>query len=149
MRRDIGEAYRRVMRKAWLNGSGNTLRERGQQLRPLTKHTASMYVRAMLREWAKLGYQLPSAASYLKQLEFVPAYSGRYNKRRSLHGTIALTNWYDLNHEFSHWVFWKYSAATRRDGNGQHHHCDRHLEWERTGAEWICRRMIEDKSFKL
>ena len=149
MRRDIGEAYRRVMRKAWLSGSGNTLKARGQRLRPLTKHTASMYIRAMMREWVKLGYELPDSKPFISGLEFVPAYEGKWAQRRTYRNTIALTNWYDLNHEFSHWMFWRYASATRRPGNGQHHHCDRHLEWERTGAEWICRRMIEDQPFKL
>lgn len=148
-RNGIGEAYTRVMRKAWRPGNGSELKRRGQQFRPLTEQTASMYVRAMFREWAKLGYRLPKAADYLKTVDFVPAYQGRWAQRRSFNQQIALTNWYDLNHELSHWVFWKYSRATRRTGNGQQHHCDRHLEWERTGAEWICRRMIEDKPFRL
>ena len=137
MRADIGEAYRRVMRKAWLNGNGNTLKKRGQQLRPLSKHTASMYIRAMIREWGKLGYQLPDAKRYLNSIDFVEDYEGKWAQRRSWGATIALTNWYDLNHEFSHWMFWRYANATKRSGKGQHHHCARHLEWERTGAEWI------------
>ena len=149
MRNDIGEAYRRVMRKAWLPADRTMLQEQGSRLRPLTQHTASMYIRAMMREWGKLGYQLPQANDVIARSDFVPAYQGRYNKRRSFRDTIVLGNWHDLNHEFAHWMFWKYSRATRRTGNGQHHHCDRHLEWERTGAEWICRRMIEPKPFKL
>jgi len=149
MRQDIGEAYQRVMRKAWRNGNRNTLEKRGQQLRPLTEYTASMYIRAMIREWKKLGYELPDSAQFLSTLEFVTAYQGKHAQRRTYRNSIALTKWHDLNHEFSHWMFWKYSRATRRSGNGQHHHCDRHLEWERTGAEWICRRMIQDKPFSL
>lgn len=148
MRADIGEAYRRVMSKAWtpfreLNGE----RER---VRPLTEHTAKMYIKAVIREWRKLGYQLPDANRYIEGVEFVQPYKSIWGgKRRSFRDTIVLGNWHDMNHEFSHWLFWKYSRATRRSGNGQHHHCDRHLEWERTGAEWICRRMIEAKPFKL
>lgn len=149
MRADIGEAYVRVMRKAWLPSNRTKLDDQGRRLRPLTEYTASMYIRAMMREWRKLGYELPVAAELLESLEFVTAYQGKHAQRRTYRNTIALTNWEDLNHEFSHWMFWKYANATRRSGNGQHHHCDRHLEWERTGAEWICRRMIEPKPFTL
>ena len=148
MRRDIGEAYGRVMGKAW-KPFRKLDRERFQ-VRPLSQHTASMYIRAMIREWRKLGYTLPDADRYLRSVEFAQPYKSNWGgQRRSWRNTIVLSNWHDMNHEFSHWMFWRYSEATRRSGNGQHHHCDRHLEWERTGAEWICRRMIQDKPFSL
>lgn len=148
MRQDIGEAYRRVMGKAWT--PFRKLDRERFQVRPLSQHTASMYIRAMMREWRKLGYTLPDADRHLQSVEFVQPYKSNWGvQRRSFRGAIVLSNWHDLNHEFSHWMFWRYSRATRRSGNGQHHHCDRHLEWERTGAEWICRRMIQDKPFSL
>lgn len=148
MRRDIGEAYRRVMSKAWT--PFRELDRERERVRPLTEHTAKMYIKAVIREWRKLGYQLPDASRYLEGVEFVQQYKSIWGgKRRSFRDTIVLGNWQDMNHEFSHWLFWRYARATRRSGNGQHHHCDRHLEWERTGAEWICRRMIEAKPFKL
>lgn len=149
MRNDIGEAYVRVMRKSWDPASKKNLSDRDLQFRSLTEHTATMYIKAMIREWTKLGYQMPDAKQYLKGVKFVEAYQGKYAQRRSKAYTIALTNWYDLNHELSHQMFWRFSNATRRSGRIRHHHCDRHLEWERTGAEWICRRMIQDKPFSL
>ena len=150
MRNDIGEAYRRVMRKAWLPANGNTLRDQGSRLRPLTQHTASMYIKAMIREWSKLGYNLPKAERYLPTLEFVEIERQWFHyTRRSWRNSIVLFNWHDLNHEWSHWMFYRYSGKVRRKANGLQHHCDRHLEWERTGAEWICKRMIQPKPFKL
>ena len=149
MRADIGEAYRRVMRKAWLPANGNTLNDQGRGLRPLTQHTASMYIRAMMREWRKLGTTCPLQPSCSSRFEFVPAYQGKWAQRRTRRNTIALTNWYALNHELSHWMFWRYANATRRSGNGQHHHCDRHLSGSEPERSVICGRMIEPKPFTL
>ena len=138
MRRDIEEAYVRVMRKHWAPAVAE-----GVVLRELTPHTASMYIKAVVKKWT--GKKINPAQLF----DFVEDFKTGYNRRRTWRGTIVLSNWHDLNHEFSHYWFWR-SGYTRRNAGGNYsHHCDRHLEWEYTGADWICRRMLQPKPFTL
>ena len=134
MRQDIGEAYRRVMRKAW-----QPSKEQGVKLKPLTAGRARAYCKATLKLWTD-GRVTFNPKAY----EIIEATGNHY---RTWNSTIALSNWEDLNHEWSHWCFMRYGPI-RRKVNGLNHHCAHHLEWERSGALWICRRQLES-DFRL
>ena len=136
MRKDIQEAYERVMTKHW-----QPARNQDMVFKALTQQTATRYCKVMSKKWRGNAF---SASSY----KFVKGFKeGRYAQRRTGNWTIALTNWEDLNHEFSHWWFYLYGGIRLND-RGREHHCDRHLEWEYTGADWICKHMLTNKTSK-
>ena len=134
MRNDIGEAYRRVITKAWLPS-----KEPDVKLKELTEGRARSYCKATLKMWTE-GRKTFDPADY----EILDA---KGNHFRTWNWNIVLSNWYDLNHDWSHWCFMKYGPQ-KRGLRGREHHCSHHLEWERAGALWICRRQLES-DFKL
>ncbi len=133
MRKDIQEAYERVMEKHWKPSKNPDM-----VFKALTKQSATMYCKAMLKKWSGKTFSV-SDYSFVEDFK-----EGSYAQRRTGNGTIALTNWYDLNHEFSHWCFYLHGSISG-NGRGGEHHCDRHLEWEYTGADWICKKMLVNK----
>jgi|TARA_R100000455_G_C6240672_1_gene99684 hypothetical protein len=131
MRNDIGEAYRRVMAKAWLPSKAEDAK-----LKELTAARAKSYCKATLKMWTE-GRRVFNPEDY----QFLEAKGNHFH---TWNWNIVLNNWYDLNHNWSHWCFMKYGPM-KVGLRGREHHCDRHLEWERDGALWICRRQLEIK----
>ena len=131
MRNDIGEAYRRVMAKAWLPSKAEAAK-----LKERTAARAKSYCKATLKMWTE-GRRVFNPADY----QFLEAKGNHFH---TWNWNIVLSNWYDLNHNWSHWCFMKYGPM-KLGLRGREHHCSRHLEWERAGALWICRRQLEIK----
>ena len=134
MRQDIKEAYTRVMGKAW-----EPSKRQDVKLKELTEARARSYCKATLKMWTDGRIKFNP-----KAYEIIQATGNRY---RTWDRTIALSNWVDLNHEWSHWCFMRFGSI-ERNVRGLNHHCAHHLEWERSGALWICRRQLEP-DFKL
>lgn len=124
-RRDLAEAYNRVIPKAWAQAKA--------PLRQPTEHEVELGLR---RVWKR---NFGDLKQFPRRVTFTaPVHTWVYREgdgRRRL--SVALnrrSGWKEIIHDFSHWVAYR-KGITKP-------HCDQHLEIERDAAETIVKRFF-------